>query len=159
MSYVQFTTLLGAASVVRFGLGLVMSTSPFSFVLLIAFFQLVLLAIWLIGVAPHISPLRKFPLAAQGPWWKTFLIEPQPNALERFMNDTPNDGLIRYFGVFHGERLLITNPHGTKEMMLLQAYNFSKLPITQRLIGHITGMGLLVVDQDEHKARQLSGPL
>lgn len=69
------------------------------------------------------------------------------------MNETPNDGFIRYFGVFHGERLLLTNPQATKDMMLLQPYNYNKIKVAKKIIGHITGPGLIVVDQDEHRVR------
>jgi hypothetical protein len=71
------------------------------------------------------------------------------------MRTTPNDGLVRYFVVFHGERLLITKPQGTKDMLLLQPYNFNKLALSNKLIGHFTGRGIVVVDQDEHKVRQV----
>ncbi|EXJ59060.1 hypothetical protein A1O7_06491 [Cladophialophora yegresii CBS 114405] len=147
-------TLLGAASLVRFGFGLFLKHSPVSFVLLTALLQLVLLLLWAVYVAPRLSPLRKLPLASQGPWWSTFLLEPTPEDLERFMNETANSGLIRYFGVFHGERLLVTKSQGTKEMMLLQAYNYDKLPLATKLIGQVTGRGLLVAAQDEHKRQR-----
>jgi cytochrome P450 len=147
-------TLLGAASLVRFGFGVFLTQRPVSFVLLTSLLQLVLLLVWAVYVAPQLSPLRKLPLASQGPWWSTFLLEPGPEDLERFMNETANDGLIRYFGVFHGERLLITKTQGTKEMLLLQAYNYDKLPLVTKLIGQITGDGLLIAPQDEHKVRR-----
>lgn len=148
--------LLGNVSLVRFGLGIVFKQNPPVFVLLTGLLQLFFLFLWTIHIAPLLSPLRKFPQATQGPWWETFLLEPGPEDLERFMDETPNDGLIRYFGVFHGERLLITKSQGTKEMMLLQAYNYNKLPIASNLIEQITGHGLLVAAQDEHKVRALS---
>ncbi|ETI21976.1 hypothetical protein G647_06046 [Cladophialophora carrionii CBS 160.54] len=149
-------TLLGTGSLVRFGLGLVLKQSPVSFVLLTALLQSVLLLLWAVYVAPQPSPLRKLPLASQGPWWSTFLLEPATDDLERFMNETANNGLIRYFGVFHGERLLITKSQGTKEMMLLRAYNYDKLPLVTKLIGQVTGQGLLVTAQDEHKRQRKS---
>ncbi|OQV08261.1 hypothetical protein CLAIMM_12567 [Cladophialophora immunda] len=149
-------TLLGGASIVRFGLGISFGGSPFVFLWLTALLQLVSLLGWVVYLAPRLSPLRKLPLASQEPWWKTFLLEPGPEDLERFMSETPNDGLIRYFGVFHGERLLITKSQGTKQMMLLQAYNFDKIPIATKLIGQLTGLGLLVAAQDEHKRQRKS---
>ncbi|OAP60605.1 hypothetical protein AYL99_05607 [Fonsecaea erecta] len=149
-------TLLGAASVVRFGFGISFGRNPFAFLWITVLLQLVFLLFWVVYAAPRLSPLRKLPLASQGPWWKTFLVEPSPEDLERFMDETPNDGLIRYFGVFHGERLIITKSHGTKEMMLLQSYNYDKIPIATKLIGQLTGLGLVVAGQDEHKRQRKS---
>ncbi|KIW95403.1 uncharacterized protein Z519_03987 [Cladophialophora bantiana CBS 173.52] len=149
-------TLFGGAFIVRVGLGISFKRNPFTFLWLAVLLQLLSLLVWVVYVAPRISRLRRLPLASQGPWWKTFLVEPGPEDLEQFMNETPNDGLIRYFGVFHGERLLITKSQGTKEMMLLQAYNYNKLPIATKLIGQITGLGLLVAAQDEHKRQRKS---
>ncbi|KAK5061709.1 hypothetical protein LTR69_004891 [Exophiala sideris] len=145
-------TLLGAACVAHFGLQYNFLYQPAIFLTLTLSIQLVLLTWWLAYLAPRLSPLRRFPLASQGSWWKTFLLEPTPTDLQRFMDETPNDGLIRYFGVFHGERLLLTKPQATKDMMLLQPYNFNKIPVSKKLIGQLTGRGLLVVDQDEHKS-------
>ncbi|KIX95600.1 uncharacterized protein Z520_08720 [Fonsecaea multimorphosa CBS 102226] len=149
-------TLLGGASFVRFVFGISFGRKPFVFLWLTVLLQPVFLLLWVVYVAPRLSPLRRLPLASQGPWWKTFLIEPGPEDLERFMNETRNDGLIRYFGVFHGERLLITKSQGTKQMMLLQAYNYDKIPIVTKLIGQLTGLGLLVAAQDEHKRQRKS---
>ena len=138
----------------RFGFGISFVRNPFVFLWLTILFQLVFQLVWVVYVAPRLSPLRKLPLASQGPWWKTFLVEPGPEDLERFMNETANDGLIRFFGVFHGERILVTKSHGTKEMMLLQAYNYDKIPIATKIIGQLTGLGLVVAGQDEHKVCQ-----
>ncbi|EXJ81998.1 hypothetical protein A1O1_08066 [Capronia coronata CBS 617.96] len=156
MNVTFLTTLLGAVSIVRYALGIYFTQTPATFICLAAFLHLFLLLVCLIWLSPRLSPLRKLPLAAQGPWWKTFLLEPLPVDLERFINETPNDGLIRYFGVFHGERLLITKPQGVKEMTLLHAYNFNKVAVAKKLIGHITGRGLVVVDQEEHKRQRKS---
>ena len=144
-------TLIGAASVARFGFRYNFFNQPAIFLFLTLAIQLVLLTLGLAYLAPRLSPLRRFPLASQGPWWKTFLLEPVPTDLQRFMNETPNDGLIRYFGVFHSERLLLTKPQATKDMMLLQPYNYNKIPVVKKLIGQLTGPGVIVADQDEHK--------
>ncbi|KIV78858.1 hypothetical protein PV11_06467 [Exophiala sideris] len=149
-------TLMGAACVAHFGLQYNFLYQPAIFLTLTLSIQLVLLTWWLAYLAPRLSPLRRFPLASQGPWWKTFLLEPTPTDLQRFMDETPNDGLIRYFGVFHGERLLLTKPQATKDIMLLQPYNYNKIPVSKKLIGQLTGRGLLVVDQDEHKRQRKS---
>ncbi|EXJ68057.1 uncharacterized protein A1O5_08672 [Cladophialophora psammophila CBS 110553] len=135
-------TLLGGAFIVRVGLGISFKQNPFTFLWLAVLLQLLSLLVWVVYVAPRISRLRKLPLASQGPWWKTFLVEPGPEDLEQFMNEIPNDGFIRYFG--------------TKEMMLLQAYNYNKIPIATKLIGQITGLGLLVAAQDGHKRQRKS---
>ncbi|KAK5235586.1 hypothetical protein LTR47_003059 [Exophiala xenobiotica] len=156
MAYTFLTTLLGAALVVKFVLGYSFIHQPLILLSSALPVQLILAALWVIWLAPKVSPLRTFPLAPQGPWWKTFLLEPQPYDLERYMRSTPNNGLIRYFGVLHGERLLITKPQGTKDMLLLQPYNFNKLALTNKLIGHFTGRGIVVVDQDEHKRQRKS---
>ncbi|OCT52095.1 cytochrome P450 [Cladophialophora carrionii] len=110
--------------------------------------QAVHLSTDLCGTTTQSSPQTAFGIA--------ILLEPPPDDLERFVNETANNGLIRYFGVFHGESLLITKSQGIKGMMLLQAYNYDKLPLITKLIGQVTGQSLLVAAQDEHKRQRKS---
>lgn len=68
----------------------------------------------------------------------------------------PNDGIIRYLGLFNQERLLITSMKGLGEVLTTKSYDFRKPDQITRGIGRILGIGLLLAEGDVHKAQRKS---
>lgn len=66
----------------------------------------------------------------------------------------PNNGLIRYLGLFNQERLLVTTPKAIAEVLVTKPYDFRKPPIVRTGLGRILGNGLLLAEHDEHKRQR-----
>ncbi|KAL8820002.1 MAG: hypothetical protein Q9223_001673 [Gallowayella weberi] len=58
--------------------------------------------------------------------------EPTGRPQQRWINEIPNDGLIRYLNVFNEERLLITDPKALAEVLTIKSYDFVKPSQVQR---------------------------
>jgi cytochrome P450 len=71
-------------------------------------------AAYRIFLAPFFSANRHLPTVQQGPVLKRLFKEPNSIDFLRWIEQTPNDGLIRFYGVLNGERLLVTTTQGTK---------------------------------------------
>ncbi|VBB72721.1 Putative cytochrome P450 E-class, group I [Podospora comata] len=91
---------------------------------------------WLFG---HFPIIKKFPTGKPMIEW---------------VNTLPNDGLIRYFGLFNQERLLPTNPKVLTELLTTKNYDFQKPSSWRWLIGRMLGIGLLLAEGDEHKVQR-----
>ncbi|KAK8137028.1 hypothetical protein PG984_004968 [Apiospora sp. TS-2023a] len=97
------------------------------------------------------SPFRKLPSPAQGPLWLRLLYEPRLPEIEHWIDTIPNDGLIRYHGLFNRERVFITSPEATREFLTTSAYKFVKPQLQYTLANLIAGRGLLILEGEEHK--------
>ncbi|PYH45038.1 cytochrome P450 [Aspergillus saccharolyticus JOP 1030-1] len=72
--------------------------------------------------------------------------------MRQWLEEIPNDGLIRYYMAGNIERLIVTNPKGLSEILVTRAYDFEKPPLVQASLGRITGeKGVLLVEGAEHK--------
>lgn len=69
------------------------------------------------------------------------------------MMETPNDGLIRYFGFMNQERLLMTKPKTLNEVLQRQAHKFVKLPWLAAVQSPAGVSGLVTSKGDLHKVR------
>ena len=74
--------------------------------------------------------------------------------MRAWINETPNDGIIRYFDLFNTERLVVTNPTALAELLVHKTSEFNKPPHFVSGIGTILGLGLFLVEGEEHKASQ-----
>jgi len=111
-------------------------------------------------IFPHfLSPLRHIP----GPksisiWNGQFpLIHKQPSGqpLIKWLDEVPNDGLIRYLAFCNVERIFPTNPKVLQEVMHTKGYIFQKAPMVRRSIGKLLGMhGMLFSEGEQHKAQR-----
>ncbi|KAK6836246.1 cytochrome P450 [Apiospora arundinis] len=97
------------------------------------------------------SPFRTLPSPSQGPLWLRLFYEPRLPEIEHWIDTIPNDGLIRYHGLFNRERVFITSPEVTKEFLTTSAYKFVKPELQYTLANLIAGRGLLILEGDEHK--------
>ena len=55
--------------------------------------------------------------------------------MRQWMNEIPNDAIIRFHDWFRGERILLTSPNALTEVFVHNAYDFTKPPYFIRLIG------------------------
>ena len=92
----------------------------------------------------YLSPLRHLPSPKQGPFYKRLLRENTYEDLVRWVNEIPNNGLIRYYGFFNAERVLVTTSQGCKDVLQTQGYNYIKLPWALEVMGQIGPQGVLV---------------
>lgn len=69
----------------------------------------------------------------------------------RWMEEVPNEGLIRFPGVFNQDLLLLTNPRTLGEVLVHKAYDFEKPLGVRDLLRIILGNGLIVTEGDVHK--------
>lgn len=71
--------------------------------------------------------------------------------MQRWMNDIPNDGLIRYMHLFNVDRLLVTSPKALGEVLVAKSYDFVKPTMVRNGLGRILGIGVLLAEGEEHK--------
>lgn len=69
---------------------------------------------------------------------------------ERVAN-IPNDGIIRYLGIFNQERLLITSSKALAEVLVTRNYDFQKPGNVRFGLSRLLGVGVLLAEGDEHK--------
>jgi cytochrome P450 len=138
-----------------------MDTSAMSFVPkdvaklnLVSFLALfVILLAWKLSMERSRKALRSLPTAKQAPLWKRLLTEPSTGDFLRWSNEIENSGLIRFYGAFNKECLLVTRPEVVKEVLQQKAYHFHKLQAIKNIMQQVTGYGLLVAEGDDHKVR------
>ncbi len=79
------------------------------------------------------------------------LAEPSGEPMREWVNEIPNDGVIRYLGMFNSERVMPTNPKALGEVMTQKSYDFKKPYMLRTGLGRILGIGILLAEGDEHK--------
>ena len=77
--------------------------------------------------------------------------EPTGAPMLRWVNEIPNDGLIRYMHLFNVDRLLITSPKALGEVLVQRNYDFVKPAMITSGLGRILGIGVLLAEGEEHK--------
>ncbi|KAL1880528.1 hypothetical protein VTK73DRAFT_5728 [Phialemonium thermophilum] len=113
-------------------------------------------AIWSVFLWPKLfSPLRGLPepsnnslFMGQGP---RIFAEHTGDPMLDWINAIPNNGLIRYLGLFNQERLLLTSPKALAEVLTTKNYDFHKPSQLRDTLGRILGNGILFAEDDEHK--------
>lgn len=63
----------------------------------------------------------------------------------------PNNGIIRYLGMFNKERLFITSPKALSEVLTTKSYDYKKPIQVVAGIGRVLGVGILLAEGDEHR--------
>ncbi|KAG8526000.1 uncharacterized protein KY384_000762 [Bacidia gigantensis] len=102
-------------------------------------------------IYPRISPLRHLPTPIQKSLWRRFFKEPTPWLFEKWMKEIPNDGLIRYLGIFNQERLLITNSDGMRDALVTNPYHFHKQRAQKIHLAPVAGKGLVFAEGEAHR--------
>lgn len=83
--------------------------------------------------------------------FKAIATEPTGLPQQRWLNEIPNDGLIKYLNVFNDERLLVTSPKALMEVLTTKNYDFKKPSMVRNGLGQILGDGILLAEGEEHK--------
>ncbi|KAK5956768.1 hypothetical protein OHC33_002256 [Knufia fluminis] len=123
----------------------------------IFFAQWIVYSIYSVLLYPRFfSPLRDLPMVKEGNHplmgqWYAITGEPSGEPMRRWINNTPNDGLIRYLGLFNRERILLTSPKVLAEVLNTKNYEFQRPQLLLRGIMKILGVGLLLAEGDDHK--------
>lgn len=104
----------------------------------------------------YFSPLRDLPMAAEGNHfimgqWFTITREPSGIPMRRWIHQIPNNGMIRYLGLFNRERIILTSPKALAEVLNAKNYDFQRPKFLLAGIGKILGIGLLLAEGDDHK--------
>ncbi|KAL8940190.1 MAG: hypothetical protein Q9216_002941 [Gyalolechia sp. 2 TL-2023] len=86
--------------------------------------------------------------------FKAIRTEPTGLPQQRWLNEVPNDGLIRYLNIFNEERLLITSSKALMEVLTTKNYDFIKPSLVRNGLGRILGDGILLAEGDEHKTQR-----
>lgn len=77
--------------------------------------------------------------------------DPNGIPMREWINEIPNEGLIRYRMMFNIERLLITKPDALREVLVAKNYEFIKPAQLRQGLGRILGVGILLAEGEEHK--------
>jgi cytochrome P450 len=67
------------------------------------------------------------------------------------MKTIPNDGLLRFRGLFNVNSLVITDPKGLAEVLVTRTYDFEKPVQLRNFLRRIIGDGLIIVEGDVHR--------
>lgn len=77
--------------------------------------------------------------------------EPTGSPQQRWINQIPNEGLIRYLNIFNEERLLVTSPKALAEVLVTKNYDFAKPSMLRHGLARLLGVGVLLAEGEEHK--------
>lgn len=77
--------------------------------------------------------------------------EPTGSPQQRWINEIPNEGLIRYLNIFNEERLLVTSPKALAEVLVTKNYDFAKPSMVRHGLARLLGVGVLLAEGEEHK--------
>lgn len=125
----------------------------------IALLQFLSWLTWKVVLYPKLwSPLRRLPsppgatfFMGHGP---TIFKLPSGEPARKWIDEVPNDGLIRYTNWFNMERVLLTNPKTLAEVLATKNYEFIKPAHFITALGRILGVGVLLAEGDEHKQQR-----
>ncbi len=85
--------------------------------------------------------------------------EPTGSPQQRWINEVPNEGLIRYLNLFNEERLLVTSPKALAEVLVTKNYDFAKPSMVRHGLARLLGVGVLLAEGEEHKVTDARYPL
>ncbi|MCJ1462021.1 hypothetical protein MMC07_000621 [Pseudocyphellaria aurata] len=125
-------------------------------ILLLFFALLVVCFVWQVIIYPKLlSPIRHLPRPSGASFFNGHLREitlrPSEKPFQRWINETPNDGLIYYNYLFNAERIFVTSPEALDEVLVHKCYDFVKpRPIAEGL-RQLLGDGILLAEGEEHK--------
>ena len=77
--------------------------------------------------------------------------KPAGDRMRRFINEVPNEGLIRFPGFFNVDGTIVTDPAALADILVHKSYDFQKPGPLRKFLSLILGDGLIVVEGDEHK--------
>jgi hypothetical protein len=125
------------------------NTSSFHITLVCLALALAKTTAWLVklGLRSYSSRLKYVPCPDQGVFLFRLWYEPNAAEIERWLNEVPHNGLLRYHGFYNEERIFVAGPEAVKDFLVTGAYKFVK-PVAQRtMIANVGGpYGLLALE-------------
>jgi len=126
--------------------------------ILLFFTQFIIYETWIIVIYPRFfSPLRHLPTPPDNRFFsgqtRRVLSQPSGIPMRDWVENVPNDGLIRY-SMWFQERLLVTNPKALAEVLVTKNYDFVKPQQVRNGLGRLLGIGILLAEGDEHKTQR-----
>ncbi|KAF1982572.1 putative P450 monooxygenase [Aulographum hederae CBS 113979] len=130
--------------------------NPLVYVLVRALaFNAAALAVYKVLIYPLLSPLaRNLPHPKNDGWWPNGLAQyskPAGQDFSKWVDTTPNDGIIYFRGLMNTDRLLVTSPKAIGELLVTRSYDFEKPAVLRNFLRKILGDGLIIVEGDMHK--------
>lgn len=107
-----------------------------------------------IPIRPRFSSLRGLPCAPQKPLLQRLFIEPNSLDFVQWAETVPNDGMIRYFGLLNGERVLLTTTDGTRVVHSGDTKTYSRPPAAKAILCRLTGGGIFAAEGSEHASQR-----
>ena len=71
--------------------------------------------------------------------------------VRRWVEEVPNDGLIRYLSIFNTEQIAVVSPAALADVLVHNCYDFEKPALLKKGISRILGLGLIMAEGDVHK--------
>jgi hypothetical protein len=103
--------------------------------------------IGLLAARPLFSRLKHLPAPKQGFFLTRLLKEPNALEMERWVDEIPNEGLIRYYAQWNNERILVATPKAARDLLTIAAYKSVKAADVRRMVTNVGGPeGLLILE-------------
>lgn len=80
--------------------------------------------------------------------------EPTGKAQQRWANEIPNNGILRFLNMFNEEWLLITGTKALAEVLTTNNYDFIKPSRLSGGLGKLLGVGVFLAEGEEHKLQR-----
>ncbi|KAK2024499.1 cytochrome P450 [Colletotrichum zoysiae] len=114
---------------------------------------------WIVLYPTYFTPLRNLPTPPKRKYLTGnkdiyFLDNPWTD-FPNVVKSIPNNGLIRYYGAFSRELVLVTKPHALREMLGVKAYDFGHSDLVKLAMKRFTGSNLgFLSDEDTKRHRK-----
>ncbi|KAL8913726.1 MAG: hypothetical protein Q9172_007223 [Xanthocarpia lactea] len=156
---IALISIVGAFSAVRIVPHWSINQSVAATFLSLLSFQFTILFVWNVILYPkYFSPLRHLPEPSGNALFigqfTAIRTEPTGQPQQRWANEVPHDGIIRYLNVFNEERLLILDPKALADVLAIKNYDFVKPAQIRNGLGRLLGIGVLLAEGDEHKVQR-----
>ncbi|KAG0647257.1 Cytochrome P450 monooxygenase FUM15 [Hyphodiscus hymeniophilus] len=113
-----------------------------------AFYRIFIYPYWFSPWRHYARPKGGLPLLYHG---TAISKKPSGEAFRKFINEVPNDGIIRFPSFFNLDWLLLTSPASLSEVLVHKSYDYQKPGPVRQFLSLILGEGLVVVEDEEHK--------
>ncbi|KXH26577.1 hypothetical protein CSIM01_02878 [Colletotrichum simmondsii] len=115
---------------------------------------------WIVLYPTYFTPLRHLPTPPKRKYLTGnkdiyFLDNPWTD-FPNVVKSIPNNGLIRYYGAFSRELVLVTKPHALREMLGVKAYDFGHSSLVKLAMKRFTGSNLGFISDEETKRHRKS---
>jgi hypothetical protein len=151
--YLFVVSLLAAGVAVQ----LIPGLRPIAFLGPVIILNIISQVIWSTFVHPILlSPLRHIPGPKNGNILfghalQARMTQPRGEAPRRWMEDIPNDGLLRFRDMFNREGLIPTSHAMLKTVLVDNSYDYTKQSKSVDILRPVLGDGLVLVEGDVHK--------